>query len=300
LGLEGSTKPISKEVAAKTLRDVLVGSARTEGGSDASVGVRSLDIPVSPSRKTRLAGNQRPKLRSSVSGPVGGLSRPLRTQEEVMKDARRRSICGKPNEGVKKREGRKSDIFASLDREEETVEMTAGPLMRQLPTRAKSESTDRMVRPHLLRQGPTRSENTGPVFGVGSGNTLKRGSAHGQGGLGHGSTHSQTSMRRSTHNQQSFGGKMGSMHGTGHSKSSMGSLGSFGGSDDSFGGNSNHNAADHGELSEDFTVALGASHSSFAKERIALQQRKEQGVHKSAEVQNSTKNFDNSFASFEL
>jgi hypothetical protein len=90
-----------------------------------------------------------------------------------MKEKRRSAICGR-NQGTGKREGRKSDIFASLDREKETVEVSAGPLMRQLPSRAKSSSTDRMVRPLIMRQGPTRSENTGPVFGVSSGNTLRR------------------------------------------------------------------------------------------------------------------------------
>jgi hypothetical protein len=277
LGLEGSTKP-SRKLSTKSLQEVLVGSALTEGESDVSVGVRSLE------------SFQKPKLRATLSGPNGGLGRPLRTQEEVMKDRRRRAICGRPGEkrgeGVRKREGRKSDIFASLDREKETVEMTAGPLMRQLPSRAKSDASDKRVRPHILRQGPTRSENTGPVF-PGSGNTVRRGSTNSKGGVGHSSTNSQTTVKHSSHSQQSFGGRMGSMHGTGHSKSSLGSMSSIDGSDHSFGG-------------EDFKVALGESHSSFANTEAAklkkALQRKERNGKTQLNVLNGTGCFDNSFA----
>ena len=186
LGLGGLTKPTSKGLATKSLQEVLVGSTRTTGGSgDASVGAHSLGAHSlgahslgSASRKKASTGDHRPKLRTSLSGPVGGLGRPLRNQEERMKDRRRSAICGKDGKGAKKREGRKSDIFASLDREKETVEMTAGPLMRQLPSRSKSDAIDRVARPLILRQGPTRSEFTGPVFGAGSGNTLRRGTTN--------------------------------------------------------------------------------------------------------------------------
>jgi hypothetical protein len=221
LGLEGTTKPTTKRLVSKSLQEVLVGSARTEAGSgDASVGVQSLG---SASKKKSLTGDYRPKLRATMSGPAGGLGRPLRTQEEIMKQQRRRSICGKDGSGVKKREGRKSDIFASLDREKETVEMTAGPLMRQLPSRGTSDSNNRMARPLILRQGSTRSEFTGPVFGASSGITARRGSKNSQGGIGLiGSTHSQTSMQLSSHSKQ----RLGSLHSTstGDSKSSLGSL----------------------------------------------------------------------------
>jgi hypothetical protein len=80
---------------------------------------------------------------------------------------------------------------------------------------------------------------------------------------------------------------MGSMHGTGHSKSSLGSMSSIDGSDHSFGG-------------EDFKVALGESHSSFANTEAAklkkALQRKERNGKTQLNVLNGTGCFDNSFA----
>jgi hypothetical protein len=170
------------------IRERRVSRTRSSGSNEAKANMhreireRSVDWTRSgesievKAKTTQSTDYQKAKLRSSLSAPVGGLARPLRSQDEVMKDNRRRSAICARSEGTGKREGRKSDIFASLDREKEAVEISAGPLMRQLPSRSKSSSTDRVGRPHplILRQGPVRSENTGPVFGASSGDTTLR------------------------------------------------------------------------------------------------------------------------------
>ena len=79
--------------------------------------------------------------------------------EKYVVDLRRCSKT-KLEEMHNKRESRRSDIFASLDREEFEANVNEGPLMRRAaPMRSKSTQEDKKVRPLILRQGPTRSSS---------------------------------------------------------------------------------------------------------------------------------------------
>jgi hypothetical protein len=98
-------------------------------------------------------------LRKSFTAPYKSKS-DLKRASDYEKE-RRRSSRGKLAGINAKRESRKSDIFASLDREEDEVNQQAGPLMRREPFRTQSAVG---TGPLLVRAPPRRTSSDKSQF----------------------------------------------------------------------------------------------------------------------------------------